>query len=170
MLSDIINLIVPFIRNADNDASFKETGQGLSLSGRSGTTIVEHHPPTELQGILKPSLPAIGQGAPGLLEAVEKTLRYSVNTFDKGFMDKLYAATDAPGLASELVLATLNTNVHVYSVSPALTLIEKEVTRSLASLFGLNGEHSGGISVQGGAASNLSEGLIPATDRLGADV
>ena len=70
-------------------------------------------------------------------------------------MDKLYAATDAPGLAAELVLATLNTNLHVYAVSPALTLVEKKVTRELAGLFGLSGEHSGGITVQGGAASNL---------------
>ena len=105
--------------------------------------------------MLQPSLPTLGLGAPGLLQAVENTLRYSVNTFDRGFLDKLYASTDAPGIASELVLATLNTNVHVYAVSPALTIIEKEVTRALASLFGLRGEHSGGVSVQGGAASNM---------------
>ena len=100
-------------------------------------------------------MPTVGQGRDGLLAAVEQVLRYSVNTFDAGFMDKLYAATDAPGLAAELVLATLNTNVHVYAVSPALTLIEKSVTKKLAHLFGLRDEDSGGISLQGGAASNL---------------
>lgn len=71
--------------------------------------------------------------------------------------------TGAPGIAVELVLATLNTNLHVYAVSPALTLLEKEVTRALASLFGLNGEDSGGISFQGGAVSNLSESKSLAT-------
>jgi len=39
------------------------------------------------------------------------TLQYSVNTWDQGFLDKLYASTDAPGVVSELVLAVLNTNV-----------------------------------------------------------
>ena len=150
------DLIIPFIRNADKDANLKPTGQGLSLLGRSGASIVEQHSPKDLQKLLQPSLPTHGLGTPGLLQAVESTLRYSVNTFDRGFLDKLYAATDAPGIASELVLATLNTNVHVYAVSPALTIIEKEVTRALASLFGLRGEHSGGVSVQGGAASNMS--------------
>ena len=87
-------------------------------------------------------------------------LKYSVNTFSPGFLDKLYAATNAPGLASELILSALNTNLHVYQVSPVLTLIEKQTTKALASLFGLNGPRSGGISVQGGSASNMTSIVI----------
>ena len=106
------------------------------------------------------NLPESGQGSQGLLDAISTTMHYSVNTWDPGFMDKLYASTDAPGLAAELVLATLNTNVHVYSTSPALTIIEKATTKALAGLFGFRDEHSGGISMQGGAASNLTSLLI----------
>jgi hypothetical protein len=47
----------------------------------------------------------------GLLELVERTLQYSVNTWDQGFMDKLYASTNPVGVISELVLGVLNTNV-----------------------------------------------------------
>ena len=75
-------------------------------------------------------------------------------------MSKLYASTDAPGVAAELILATLNTQVHTYEVSPALTIIEKHVTRALAALFGLTGPFAGGISVQGGAASNTTSIVI----------
>ena len=46
------------------------------------------------------------------------------------------------GLAAELLLATLNTNVHVYQVSPVLTLIEKKVTKDLARLFGYTSEYA----------------------------
>ena len=155
ILTEVQEVLIPFIRNADRDANIKHTGQGLSLSGRSGTALVDRHAPAELYKLLAPSLPTTGRGSAGLLQEVEKVLRYSVNTFDVGFMDKLYAATDAPGLAAELVLATLNTNLSVYKASPALTLVEKTVTKALAQLFGLDGENSGGISVQGGAASNL---------------
>lgn len=38
-------------------------------------------------------------------------LRYSVNTWSDGFLDKLYASTDPVGVASDLLLSVLNTNV-----------------------------------------------------------
>jgi glutamate/tyrosine decarboxylase-like PLP-dependent enzyme len=53
----------------------------------------------------------------------------------------------------------LTSQVHVYQVSPALTLIEKTVTRRLADLFNL-GPSSGGISQPGGSASNASSLVI----------
>lgn len=64
------------------------------------------------------------------------------------------------GLASELILATLNTNLHVYQVSPVLTLIEKHVTKELAHLFGYRGQYAGGVMQPGGSASNASSLVI----------
>lgn len=40
-------------------------------------------------------LPGNGKGKDGLLETVEQVLKYSVNTWDQGFLDKLYASTNA---------------------------------------------------------------------------
>jgi len=105
-------------------------------------------------------LPDTGLGQSAFLKQVEQILQYSVNTWDRGFLSKLYASTDAPGLAAEIILATLNTNVHVYEASPALTLIEKHTTRALANLFGLNGPHAGGVSVQGGSISNTTSIVV----------
>jgi hypothetical protein len=47
------------------------------------------------------------------VDIVEKILRYSVNTWDQGFLDKLYASTNAVGVIAELILAVLNTNVRM---------------------------------------------------------
>ena len=91
--------------------------------------------------------------------ALQPILKYSVNTFSPGFLDKLYAATNAPGIASDLVLSVLNTNLHVYQVSPALSLIERHTTKALAS-FDLDGPRAGGISVQGGSASNATSIVV----------
>lgn len=55
-----------------------------------------------------------------------------------------------------MLLAVLNTNVYTYQVFPAITIIEKSTTKALAKLFGLCGLHAGGISVQGGSASNTT--------------
>jgi len=154
-------LLIPFIRAADEDAGAKESGHGLQVGGGGPRTVlVEHHKPQKLARLLKLQLPDAGLGQNGLLNSLEQILQYSVNTWDQGFMDKLYASTDAVGLASELILAVLNTNVHVYQVSPALTVIEKNTSRALAHLFGLIGPHAGGISVQGGSASNTTSIVI----------
>ena len=75
-------------------------------------------------------------------------------------MDKLYATTDPVGVASELLIAALNTNVHVYQVSPALSVIEKETTHALAGLVGFKGEWRGGMTLPGGSASNAHSMII----------
>ncbi|KAF6235643.1 hypothetical protein HO173_006326 [Letharia columbiana] len=161
LLNAVQDLLIPFIRSADEDASTKKTGHGLSVQGGGPrTALVEHHKPHKLSQLMDLNLPRTGLAQAGFLEQVEQILQYSVNTWDRGFMSKLYASTDAPGLAAELILATLNTNVHTYEVSPALTMIEKHTTRALARLFGLTGPHAGGVSVQGGSMSNATSIVI----------
>lgn len=63
-------------------------------------------------------------------------------------------------MISELLLSVLNTNLHVYQVSPALTLIERHTAKSLASLFGFTGPRAGGVTCQGGSSSNLTSIVI----------
>ncbi|KAF2798259.1 glutamate decarboxylase-like protein 1 [Melanomma pulvis-pyrius CBS 109.77] len=167
LLDAVQALIVPFVRAADSDAATKHTGRGLSGPGSHGprTTLVDHLPPRKLETLLNLEIPAQRRGKEGLLDVVQKTLRYSVNTWDQGFMDKLYASTNAVGLVSELLLAVLNTNAHVYQVSPVLTLIEKHTTRFLANLLGFTSPFAGGISQPGGSASN-STALVIARNTL----
>lgn len=111
-MTAVQSLIVPFVRSADEDAASKGTGHGLQIKGQGPRTVlVEHHPPKKLQSLFDLSLPQEGRGKEGLMEMIKSVLQYSVNTWDQGFMDKLYASTNAVGLASELLLATLNTNV-----------------------------------------------------------
>ena len=161
LLTAVQELIIPFIGAADEDATAKKTGHGLStLGGGPRTALVEHHKPPKLAKLMDLELPETGMAQAGFLKSIEQIFQYSVNTWDRGFMNKLYASTDAPGLAAELILATLNTNVHVYEVSPALTLIEKYTARALANFFGLTGPHAGGISVQGGTMANTASIVI----------
>lgn len=52
-------------------------------------------------------------------------------------MDKLYAGTNPIGVISEMLLAVLNSNVHVYHVSPVFTLMEIEVTKAVGRLLNM---------------------------------
>jgi hypothetical protein len=62
-----------------------------------GRPLVESHPPEELTKLMAPTLdlPTDGLGKDGLVGVVREVLKYSVNTWDQGFMDKLYSSTDA---------------------------------------------------------------------------
>lgn len=51
--------------------------------------------PTDLVGHMNLSLPEEGRGKEGLLEAIRKMLKYSVNTWEQGFLDKLFS-TNTP--------------------------------------------------------------------------
>ena len=128
------DLLLPFIKAADDDAEHKSTGHGLQTKGQGPrTALVEHHPPKKLDSLFALDLPSDGQGKDGLLDVVQRTLQYSVNTWDQGFLDKLYGSTNAVGVVSEMVLAALNTNVRSSSGSTRqmmLTPLRSMSTRS----------------------------------------
>lgn len=159
LISSVQELVIPFIREADQASAAKVTGQ--LLPGASRSALVDVMSPSLLIEKLKFSLPnGEGLGKGGLLETMQRILDCSVNTWDQGFLDKLTSSTNAVGVVSELLLAVLNTNVHVYHVSPALTQIEKATARALAAKFGLEGPYAGGITCPGGSASNLTALVI----------
>ena len=51
-------------------------------------------------------------------------------------------------------LSILNTNSHVFTVSPALTIIENKTSHEYAKKFGFTGKYSGGYTFPGGSYSN----------------
>ncbi|KAF4556306.1 L-aspartate decarboxylase dtxS4-like protein [Elsinoe fawcettii] len=161
LLSAVRSLIHEYISSADAATASKSTGHGLQTAGTGPrTALVEHHPPAKLSSLLSLSLPSTGGGKDALTSLIAKLLQYSVNTWDQGFLDKLYGSTNPVGIVSELVLAVLNTNVHVYTTSPALTIVEKEVARTLARMFDFTGGYAGGVSQPGGSAGNASSIVV----------
>jgi glutamate decarboxylase len=54
--------------------------------------LIDSKKPSDLVARLKFLLPEEGLGKDGLLQGIERLLKYSVNTWDQGFMDKLYAS------------------------------------------------------------------------------
>jgi glutamate decarboxylase len=53
---------------------------------------------------LKFLLPEEGLGKDGLLQSIDKLLKYSVNTWDQGFLDKLYASTTPVSTLIKIVM------------------------------------------------------------------
>lgn len=93
------NLIVPFVANADASTTAKQHGKSPQYDGVRGrrTALVETLSPEELSPLLIEGFVKDGKGKEGLVEIGKKVLDYSVNTWDQGFLDKLYGNTDAVG-------------------------------------------------------------------------
>ncbi|KAI7778462.1 hypothetical protein LA080_002066 [Diaporthe eres] len=163
LLTAVQSLLLPFIKAADDAAPERAAG---ATGTSQPSVLVDPQLPKVLVGKMAFSLPGNqGKGHHGLLETIQNLLKYSVNTWDQGFLDKLYASTNAVGVVSELVLSVLNTNLHVYNDSPALTAIERQTSKSLANLFGFNGPRAGGVTCQGGSSSNLTS-IVTARNTL----
>ncbi|KAK4192253.1 putative glutamate decarboxylase [Podospora australis] len=162
LIDAVKSLLIPFVQAADDAVPSRAAGQLLPNSqGLVQNALVNSLKPEALVKELALSLPAgEGRGEEGLLQSISDILKHSVNTWDQGFMDKLYASTNPVGVVSELLLSVLNTNVHVYQVSPALTVIEKHTAKTLAGLFGFTGPRAGGVTCQGGSSSNLTSIVI----------
>ncbi|KAG5930348.1 L-aspartate decarboxylase dtxS4 [Claviceps africana] len=164
LLEAVQALVVPFVRAADLEAAVKPSGHlrpGTQWTRTRQNVLVDEQSPQKVLESMQFSLPeGPGRGRQGLLDTIETVLRHSVNTWDQGFLDKLTASTNPVGVISEIVLGVLNTNVHVFHVSPALTVIEKVTARTLASYFGFKGPRAGGITCQGGSASNFTSLVI----------
>lgn len=89
------DLILPFVKAADDAAAHRETGRlPLDATGSPHNVLVDTVKPQKLAAHLKFMLPDQGQGKEGLLEAIAKVLKYSVNTWDQGFLDKLYSSNN----------------------------------------------------------------------------
>lgn len=65
----------------------------MDANGEPQNVLINSQKPSELVAKLKFLLPEEGLGKDGLLQSIDKLLKYSVNTWDQGFMDKLYAST-----------------------------------------------------------------------------
>jgi hypothetical protein len=95
LLQAVEELIIPFIARADENGSRMGIGGTKSSIPLGPPVLVDYHPPDRLAAILSFKLPMCGEGKDGLLNALKSILRFSVNTWDQGFMDKLYSSTNA---------------------------------------------------------------------------
>lgn len=105
-------LITSFIRASEaslpTKGDQKQPGDGgIEPNGLSADPVqrkvVDIHPPKTLEKLMASTLdiPEQGLGQAGIMGVVEQVLKYSVNTWDQGFMDKLYASTNAVSAAGQ---------------------------------------------------------------------
>jgi glutamate decarboxylase len=69
--------------------------QPVPDASTSASTIIECIAPETLVQLLALRLEDEGHGKEGLVEILPRILKYSINTWQQGFMDKLFSSTNA---------------------------------------------------------------------------
>lgn len=108
LLNAILPKLLDFIASADDVNAARIS---KSAEDAPSLQLPAVRDPADVSACIKLALKERGGGIDGVEDLVQRVLDLSVNTWDHGFMHKLYSGTNAPGVASELTLAVLNTNV-----------------------------------------------------------
>ena len=157
LYQQVLKTAGPWLKSADDDV-LADPATIAADQSRKRPAIVHSQTAEQLNKVLDLNIGE--QGVEDMSDLIDKIFENSVNTTSPGFMDKLYSSPSPPGLAADLMLSILNTNSHVFTVSPALTVVEKYTGKRLANQFGLMEDVSGGVSLPGGAMSNLTALLV----------
>lgn len=116
------------------------------------TKVVNYLPPLQLRDSIDYSL-GKAHTEDESWALLEQVVNKSVRTSHPMFMNQLFGGIHPEALTSEILAAVLNPTMATFEVAPALTLIEKELSRKLCDLIGFKlGE---GIMVTGGSNANL---------------
>jgi glutamate decarboxylase len=109
LLGLVTGSLLGFVAEADTCNSARQRkGDNVTMVSTQNAAALS---PDILWQRLGLSLSEKPQGKEGLLAITDRILCMSVNTWDQGFMHKLYSGTNPVGVISELILAVLNANV-----------------------------------------------------------
>lgn len=128
-------------------------------SAEKNGSLGTYHDPADLKKIFTQNDTLFQHGVRNdpdeLFRHIDNVLAYSVNTWSPGFLDKLYASNNPVGVVGDVILSVLNTNSHVYTVSPVLSVLENYMGRKYAQLF-FHTDTCGGLTFPGGSWSNIT--------------
>jgi L-2,4-diaminobutyrate decarboxylase len=117
--------------------------------------VVDWTPAAELRERLR-----LDPGRGDALTLAKSVLDASIQLHHPSYMGHQVCPPAAPAVLADLLISTLNQSTAVWEMSPAGTVIEKEIIRWLIELLGYP-ETAEGTAVSGGSAANLT-GLLAA--------
>ena len=126
--------------------------------------------PQKIQQELGPFTSENAGGLESVKSAIDAYLRLAVRTDLPEFLRAFWGASQPASVIGSLLADIRNTTMHSFAVSPAATIVEREMIRGIAERMGIK---ANGIFTTGGSNSNelglicARENLIPGSHRTG---
>jgi L-2,4-diaminobutyrate decarboxylase len=137
------------------------------VNGVGATPVVDWASPGELAARDPFAVDDRGSSAERMIPLTEALAEASIHIHHPRYAGHQVCPPFAVGVLAEMAIATLNNSTAVWEMSPAATVIEKNVIRWLCDRIGYPAS-SGGTTVSGGSAANLTA-LLAARHRWRAD-
>ena len=124
----------------------------------------------EIRQSLGPFTSETAGGFESVKSAIDAYLRFAVRTDLPEFLRAFWGASQPSSVIGSLLADVRNTTMHSFAVSPAATIVEREMIRGIADRIGIK---ANGIFTTGGSNSNelglicARENLIPGSHRFG---
>ena len=126
--------------------------------------------PKKIQQELGPFTSETAGGLESVKAAIDAYLRLAVRTDLPEFLRAFWGASQPASVIGSLLADIRNTTMHSFAVSPAATIVEREMIHAIAERIGIK---ASGIFTTGGSNSNemglicARENLIPGSHRTG---
>jgi glutamate/tyrosine decarboxylase-like PLP-dependent enzyme len=149
-LRGTLNLVLGYLQDCNNP----------QIPIRAETaTVKEIHSVLYRERSDKTGLSVVRPSCEELLDICRRIMDWSPRTAHPHFVSQIYSRADLYGIGAEVIVAALNNNVHVFQLSPALTVIEKVMVEYLSDVFGFGAAggtgYAEGAFVPGGSLGNL---------------
>ncbi|HEY0591440.1 MAG TPA: pyridoxal-dependent decarboxylase [Thermoanaerobaculia bacterium] len=137
------------------------------VNGVAATPVVDWASPGELAARDPFAVNDRGSSPDRMIPLAEALAEASIHLHHPRYAGHQVCPPFAAGVLAEMAIATLNNSTAVWEMSPAATVIEKNVVRWLCDRIGYPAT-AGGTTVSGGSAANLTA-LLAARHRWRAD-
>lgn len=119
--------------------------------------LVAHQNYDALSNILDVEKESVGQWD-DIYKWVEQYLKYSINTSNPNFVNRMWSGANLPSIIGEVIVAATNTSSCTYESAPVATILERYMINEMLALVGF--ENGSGQMTTGSSNGNMISMMV----------
>ena len=119
--------------------------------------LVTHQSYDALSTILDVEKESVGQWD-DIYKWVEQYLKYSINTSNPNFVNRMWSGANLPSIIGEVIVAATNTSTCTYESAPVATILERYMINEMLALVGF--ENGSGQMTTGSSNGNMISMMV----------
>lgn len=146
------------LRSMDEENIFEKIGRLLQdYSNNKSDHLLTHQSYDALSTILDVDKESVGQWN-DIYKWVEQYLKYSINTSNPNFVNRMWSGANLPSIVGEIIVAATNTSSCTYESAPVATILERYMINEMLALVGF--ENGSGQMTTGSSNGNMISMMV----------
>ena len=146
------------LRSMDEENIFEKIVELLQdYNNNKSDHLVTHQSYDALSTILDVEKESVGQWG-DIYKWVEQYLKYSINTSNPNFVNRMWSGANLPSIIGEVIVAATNTSTCTYESAPVATILERYMINEMLALVGF--ENGSGQMTTGSSNGNMISMMV----------